>query len=318
MDSRITTIAAMIGVWLLGCQQGAEVDFVRPRLKSVEPASARRSSSVSNQILLELGLWGEPGHSLGPSDRVLAGPTTVWLNELKKEHFVVSKAKVVALRYQQAPSLPLHIVVDNSEVAARWDPQEERLTALRTWVDSLKAMVEGGLVEEPEVSLVVLQGGRVQQVVTSGTLAQVKEALSRSPLLQAPGGRAPLWDGLLAARGRVLLYWGSTGDGDSRATFDQVRASLSQQGVLVAIAGPSARTKDLLALATVSQGVVLEAATTQAIAVQFRTASAVVAGRWVLALDQLPVSGGHVAGAVELHLGEQRWSQSFRLPLLER
>jgi len=307
---------AMVG---LGCQQGVEVDFVRPQLTSIEPASVRRSTG--HLLRLQLGLLGEPAQSLSPTDRVLAGSATIWLNNLKKENFVVSNSTVVELGFDRPPLSTLHIVVDNSEAAARWDPQEHRLAALRSWVDSLKAMVDGGLVQVAEVSLLVLQQGQVHFAVKEGTVAQVIDALSKSPLLPAPGGRAPLWDGLLAAPGRVLLYWGSSGDGDSGATFDQVRTMLStaNSGALVAIAGPQARTRDLRELVSVCQGVLLEAATPQAIPVQFRTASALIAGQWTLALDAAPEpsTSGHIAGVVELHAGGQRWSQSFRLPLLE-
>jgi len=327
-------VVPCLALALASCQVGAEVDFVRPSLARPLPVAVR--AATAGPLRLELGLLGNPGSwLLAPDDRVQVSGQVFWLNSLKKENFTLSNLMVagatplaaspVALRYfSRSTPLRLALVLDASESAASGDPQEARVAAIRRLVDALDSTCQqAGLLCDTEVSLVVLGDDRAQVLVQPTTArSQVHAALGAV----VPGGRAPLWDGLIEAAGQLrgsagvlLLYWASAQDGGSKATADQARAALQQQPpvTLVSVCGPGGE-QGVLPLHGLNDGFALQAQGGPEIDGAFEAAATTLPGRWALELTSgasvLP--GSQLSGTVALELLGQRWTASFGLPLL--
>ena len=80
MDSRKLHVAAMMAL-LCGCQQGAEVDFVHPRLASLEAASLR--VDLAPRAVLAVALIAQLDWRLLPETRVSVGSGRFRLGDIR-------------------------------------------------------------------------------------------------------------------------------------------------------------------------------------------------------------------------------------------
>lgn len=315
----------------LACQPSVEIDFVRPKVAGVQPVAAGWPPGTQDQLELQLVLLGSPGWwPLAARDRARVGSTIVALNELKSENFVVSlpagEPDVSTVRYvERGRDLALALLLDNSESAARWDPEGRRLSLAAAVVSDLAAMVDAGLLDSVVLSLLELRQGQVHVVARQRSDLAAVAALPLS--LSSPGGRAPLWDGVLQAGrlavpggGRdalVIVYWGSSGDGESVATRDQALA-VARGLPVVAVRGPGGGPGPL-DLAEVGGGTVLRADSGADVVGAAPVLAGLVRGAWQLGLRHGAGEGDRLAGQVSFSPGtDEAWTRAFDVPLFRR
>jgi len=323
-------IACWLAAALLACQPMVELDFVRPAVQAPAVLAARCLNA--GPLALELGLIALPSWwALTPADRVQVGAGVVRLADLTPGSFKVSNLGAVTTLSYLARPRPRHLalVLDSSEAAAQWDPDDQRLVMARQLVGSLRSMCSSGLSCDTRLSLLAMRDGAVKVLASeSSDLDEIVGLLNTSDELLLPLGRAPLHDAVVeaarllgqqtAGSSMIVLYWGSMGDGESSATQDQARAVAAKLPVLV-VQGPGAAESPVVGLAAAGQGLLLPAATPSEVAEASAGLTSALSGVWRLELDRGCGADEVVAGGLELILGpNSKWSRSFRLPLLRR
>lgn len=320
---------------MAGCSYGADVTFIRPKLKRVVPITI--TPQGGGKLRLDLVFLDQQDRALKDSNQIqLSVGRSYPLSALQHDQFGVQElqstpatgVKVIGTRHLSfdLSEVPTHLVLvlDNSIEALESDPQGVRITASKALVDHLLCSDDQACSfpdQQTAISLVTLQNQGASVVARAIRDRQrLYDLLSNSE--REAGGTAPLWDGLVKAvqlasgpgPGGVILYWSSSqgSTAPSEQTMDQLKASRSPLMVVHNGGAEPSQTLSDLARAELeaSRGLV-----------ELLVAAEALLGSWQLELDVTdlpspePGVRSMLSGRVSLDLEDQSWESAFSLPV---